>query len=258
MNDIVFNDYIQMVNFFKHCECELGYGIEGYCYKYKNMSYKLYNNGTCMLNNNPNRISELLKFKNVIVDNIYFIRCLLFIGDDLIGVGSNYAPGVSCEKIFLHRKNLDTMIIALDILKKNIYSLSSKGIYISDFDLGNILYNDKVFSLIDTVDYYYNGDMQDDRCNIDTIDDIYRKNMVIVMRELFKGITDANTYCDNFVLAYLNKQDSKYKDYLIDTELLLNPVDTIMGIRMTIEEDIGRKIQSFSNCRKDLLRIRKK
>lgn len=78
------------------------------------------------------------------------------------------------------------------------------------------------------------------------------------MKLLFKAITSYNSLIDNFIFAYLTEIDNEYKDYLVDTDLMIDPDTTIIGIRNAIQEGIGREITSFSNCRKDLLRIRKK
>ena len=74
---------------------------------------------------------------------------------------------------------------------------------------------------------------------------------------LFEGITSSYGVYDKFVFAYLQEVKSPYKDYLKDIDLMLEPDETIIGIRNEIQEGIGREIATFSSCRKDLQRIMK-
>ena len=79
-----------------------------------------------------------------------------------------------------------------------------------------------------------------------------------IIKILFLGITDKFYAKDNFVFDFLWYIDSPYKQYLVDTDMLINPVDTIIGIKNTIEEYVGYEIDAFSNCRKDIAKILKK
>ena len=257
MDDIKFKNIIQVVDFFRGSR-KLGSGREGSCYKKDNRCYKLYNHFTRDSIITVSDRMDLLKFRDIIIDNIYFIKCLLSLNDDVIGAGTYYASGISCDGVKLYRRNLDKLIMALGILKRNVYELSSYGIYIDDDYLENIVYDGNVFSLIDTRDYYFSGGEKDKSNGTDDASDIYRKNMSLIMKHLFKSITNVNSSCDDFILEYLIEIDSEYKDYLRDSDLMINPDETIIGIRNVIENSIGRRIDAFSNCRKELLRVRKK
>lgn len=43
-----------------------------------------------------------------------------------------------------------------------------------------------------------------------------------------------------------------------DIDLMINPDETILGIRRELEEYIGYEILNFGECRMDLLRIKKR
>lgn len=259
MECINFTDLNQVVNFFRGSK-KIGCGREGTCYKIGNISYKLYNSEYRSIYEDKENHVRLLQFKDVMVDNFYFIKSLIYYNDKLIGSVSEYAKGICCGKIFLHRRNLDILIIALNILKKNVYELSRLGIYIDDQDLSNMVYDDHIFKLIDGGDYYYSDDIiiRGNKKIIENVDSIYRENMRKVVSMLFKSITNFYNQWDAFIFEYLSDINSPYKDYLSDIDMMLNPDETIIGIRNTIQEGIGREISSFGNCRRDLLRIRKK
>lgn len=80
--------------------------------------------------------------------------------------------------------------------------------------------------------------------------------MKVVIRELFREITDMKYQPDNFIYSFLQEINSSYKNYLVDRDLLMYPDETIMGIRNKICEYISREINSFSNCRRDLMKIK--
>lgn len=259
MEDIRIDSLVKFVNLFENTKV-LGSGKEGTCYKKGNRTYKLYKSLYCNLYNNDIAIKRLLKFRDLLVDNVYFIRSLIYVDGDMVGSVSDYASGMNCGKVQLHRRNLDKLILALSTLKKNVYELSELGIYIEDEFLPNMLYDGKVFKFIDTGGYYYSSEILDYEVEEDKDDVlvIYRKNMKKVMNLLYGNITNINTINDDFIFAFLWYADSPYKTYLVDTDLMINPDEAIIGIRNTIQEYVGHEIDTFSSCRNELLRIRKR
>ena len=235
----------------------LGRGREGICYKILNKTYKLYYYD--YWTSDPIIIENLLKFRDLIVENVYFIRKLVYVDDKVVASITDYAVGRSCGIVNLHRCNLDSLIVALAALKKTIYELSELGIYVYDIFASNILYDRNSFKLIDTSGYLYSTEMCGfEHSNKDDILVIYEKNMKTVIQVLFSEITDVRRPSDNFIYLFLQEVDSPYKDYLQDRDLLIHPDKTIIGIRDTICEYVGEKIETFSNCRRDLFRVRKK
>lgn len=258
MENIRFNELSQIVEFFRGSK-KLGYGREGACYKIKNMSYKFYNSLYREIYGEKEYQKQLILFRDKIVNNIYFIRGLMFYDDKLIGSVTEYASGNSCGKLWLYRSNLDKLIGALKTLKTDVYHLSELGICVMDHDLSNVLYDGNVFSLIDVGDYCYSSDViyMGDNVIVTDVDELYKENMRKIVSLLFEGITSSYGIYDKFVFAYLQEVKSPYKDYLKDIDLMLEPDETIIGIRNEIQEGIGREIATFSSCRKDLQRIMK-
>lgn len=252
MENIKFNDEKEMKDYFSKLII-LGSGCEGTCYKNKGFVYKMYNREYIDLYSNEVAIERLLKFRDIIIENIYFIRGLICLDSVMVGSVSEYACGSSCVKRNLYRCKIDNLAKALTILKENVYELGKLGICLDDIFLGNILYDGDKFKLIDTGSYYYYKEMPDVLEFDELI--IYKKNMKKIMRVLLMNITNGEV--DKFILSFLWGVGSPYRSYLVDNDLLCNPDETIIGIKNTISEYIGYEIDSFSNCKKDLLKLRK-
>lgn len=260
MDDIKFKSLTDKKSFFKTNDVKyLGSGWEGSCYKKGNKVYKLYNNVFIdYIYNGVFSKEGLVKFSDVFIDNIYFIRALIYCEGFVVGSISDYASGRPCGDIKMYNVKIDNLINALKVLKNNIFELSELGIFIEDEFINNILYNGKNFKFIDTSRYYRFDDVLCDDDDIDDVCDIYELNMIRIMNILLGAITDKKEFNDNFVFNYLNKVNSCYKDYMIDKDLFLNPDTTINGIKDEIQNGIGREITTFGDCRKDLLRIKKR
>ena len=254
MEDIRFSSEKDVRNFFGHLK-SLGSGSEGVVYKKGIYAYKRYNDLYIDLYSDKNSIYRLDRYKDIFIDNIYFIRALMYCDDKIVGSVCKYSAGVSCNNLQLYKNRLDKLIIALSILKRNIYELSELGICIEDNFLGNILYLEGCFRFIDTVSYYDYTDIPG--INSYDVDFVYRKNMRRVMYKLFLNITDYNGIVDDFIYRFLLDTDSIYKDYMKDTDLMINPDKTILGIKRELEEYIGYEIDNFSECRNELIRMRK-
>lgn len=251
MEDIIFNSERDINGFFGHLK-SLGSGSEGIVYKKGNYTYKRYNKLCRDLYSNDISIYRLLRYRDIIIDNIYFIRGLMYCNDMVVGSISGYSGGKCCSKLPLSRYKLDKLVNALYILKNNIYELSKLGICIEDNFLGNILYLDGTFRFIDTGSYYYYTDIPGVK-DYD-IDFVYRKNMRKVIHKLFLNITDCKGIEDNFIYSFLIDNNSIYKDYMRDIDLMINPDDTILGIKRELEEYTGYEIDNFAKCRKLLLK----
>lgn len=258
MDDIRFNSLDNFTRYLINNNIRvLGSGKEGTCYKIGDKSYKLYNELYCNLYNNDVYVKRLLQYKNVIIDNIYFIRALIYYNDNVVGSVTEYASGINCGDKKLHRCKIDKLVNALSILKNNIYELSKLGIYVEDDFLPNVIYDGNNFKLIDTGDYFNYSEL-DSTLNKDNVMDIYRKNMTKIIKMLFTNITNKYYIVDHFIFGFLWHIDSPYKSYLVDTDMLCNPDETILGIKNTICEYIGYEIDTFSKCKSDLLKIRKR
>ena len=199
MEDIIFNNEKDIDGFFGHLK-SLGSGAEGVVYKKRNYTYKRYNDLYRDLYSNEISIYRLSRYRDIIIDNIYFIRGLMYCNDMVVGSISKFSGGINCSKLHLYMCKLDKLIMALFILKKNIYELSKLGICIEDNFLGNILYLDVTFRFIDTGSYYNYTDIPG---VIDyDIDFVYRKNMRKVIHKLFLNITNYRDIEDNFIYKF--------------------------------------------------------
>ena len=254
MEDIKFNNERDIDGFFRHLKV-LGSGAEGVVHKKGIYAYKRYNDLYRDLYSNDISIYRLSRYRDVIIDNIYFIRALIYYNDMVVGSVSNFSGGISCSKLRLYMCRLDKLVRALSILKKNVYELSELGICMEDIFLGNILYLDGTFRFIDTGSYYDYIDIPGvDRNDVDLV---YRKNMRKVINKLFLCITDYRGEEDNFIYRFLLDTDSIYKDYMCDIDLMIDPDNTILGIKRELEEYIGYEIESFSSSRKELIKLKK-
>ena len=254
MQDIIFNNERDIDGFFGHLK-SLGNGSEGIVYRKGTYSYKKYNDLYRNLYSNEISIFKLSRYRDIIIDNIYFIRALIFYNDMTIGCIGDYSGGMCCNKIYLHMYKLDGIINALSTLKKNIYELSKLGICVDDVFLGNILYLKETFRFIDTGSYYNYTDVP----GIDSFDVnlVYRMNMKKIMCDLFLFITDYKEIENNIVYRFLLDVDSIYKDYMFDIDLMCDPDNTILGIKRELEEYIGYELDSFSSCKKGLTKLKK-
>lgn len=262
MEDMVFASQAAFATFLEENKAQkLGYGIEGTCYRVGDMTYKVYNNAYREMLERKNLVHALKKYRDVFIDNVYFIRRLVYVGDMLACSVTNYADGVACNKISLYEKNLDTLIQAFEELSAALFELSAFGISTQDPFLGNILYNDQVFQLIDTAGYSPyrnrleksndNNRLEEDN-NSDYLFALYKKNALPFMKLLLAKVT--NHKKDDFIFRYLKDIHSPYQDFLNDEDLLMEPDLTIASIRDAIQEGIGRKIDTFSSCKTDLVR----
>ena len=100
MDNIIFKEKLEMEEFVNNLKY-LGRGSEGLCYRYNKYVYKIYNDNYINLYNNDIAINRLLQFRDIIIDNIYFIRRLIYLDNLMIGSISEYADGISCSKKML-------------------------------------------------------------------------------------------------------------------------------------------------------------
>ena len=140
MEDIRFNSEKDVDCFFRHLK-SLGSGSEGIVYRKGIYAYKRYNELYKNLYSNEVSIYRLSRYRDIIIDNIYFIRALMYYDDMVVGSVSRFSGGVCCSKLNLHMCKLDKLIMGLSMLKNNVYELSKLGICIEDNFLGNILGN---------------------------------------------------------------------------------------------------------------------
>jgi len=183
---------------------------------------------------------NLLLFKDVDMDGVAFTRALIYSDiTNIYATVTEYIPGLSIDIKGLGDYPIDELLIAVRKLENTIRQISNLGICITDIYKGNIVYDGKKISLIDTIEYHYcDGDKEN----------LYIDNMLGVMNEIFTSIF----YKDGFdsvrnIHKYFSLRDSQL-EYFNSVDNLLNPTDTLIKIRKFIENDFGIKINTFKDC----------
>lgn len=188
-------------------------------------------------------LDKLLQFKDIDIECFSFIKFLVYTGfGKVYGTGSKYINGINIHSRSLGEYNIDNVLNGIKKLELSIRKLSDMGICVNDINFGNVIFNGKNIKIIDTAEYYF-----DDKDS----SDIYTDNMMFTMNTIFANIfylfgnnrfmTIKNIY------EYFNIRNSEY-EHFCEQEYLLNPVDTLSGIRKLMEEDFGVKLNSFSEC----------
>ena len=118
-------------------------------------SYLLKDNTVLKIFNNPLHISEIERYKYFLKNaNDSFVFPFKFICDDnmLYGYIYKYAPGLTLEKCF-ENSNLTGLSNNSKLLEKDIDLLSDAEITLYDFHDENIIYDGKMYRVIDPDEY---------------------------------------------------------------------------------------------------------
>ena len=229
MNNIEFKNTELLDSYIKNNYIELlGSGREGNSFLLPNdiVLKKLYK---------KRNINYLNRFDGIKIDGVVFARGGIIIDKSVYGLLLKYVEGKSFNKIDYCELDLNELAISLNNLLKIIKELSNKGICISDFYIGNIIYDGNDFTLIDTQDYYYKD-----------IKDLYIENVNIVMKNLYRCLFYNNYMIHSFLL------NSNLKDYYYDYYLLSNPIVMIneLIVRFQIKYEI--KVSNISEMKRVL------
>lgn len=185
--------------------------------------------------------NSILKFKGL---NIFGVANTLDVVTDedsnVIGCINQYVRGKNGEDNYFSSISIDKLISDVNKLSASIKNISDMGIIISDPYNGNIIYNDSDgFTFIDTLEWYYSEDSKED---------IYTYNMIQVMYELIGSVFGFTLFQTYSITSYLKFIDSKFKNWEdVDDYLLLSPSKLINDVRIELEDEIGFKIEKFSD-----------
>lgn len=183
---------------------------------------------------------NLLDFKDIYIDGVVFTRALLYSSlKNIYATITEYVPGISIDKKNLGSYSIDDLLIAIRMLEITISELSDLGIYATDIYRGNMIYDGKKITLIDTIEYHYGNDSR-------TL--IYEYNMLGIMNEIFTSIF----YKDDLdsvknIHKYFNLRRSEL-EYFNGIEYLMKPCETLIKIRKFIEDDFDIKLNTFNEC----------
>lgn len=190
---------------------------------------------------------NLLQFKNIDVEGFSFAKALVYSGlFDVYATITKYIEGCDTSDKPLSYYRIDNVITAVKNIEKAIKKLSDYGIYANDVNYSNMIFDGKNITIIDTAEYYFG---EDDASYI------YRKNIQKVMNMIFrnifyKSIAYKNGFASvNTIYKYFWLRGSEFEHFL-EIEYLMNPVETLMGIKKFMEEDFGVKLNAFVDCYK--------
>lgn len=216
--------------------------------------YKLDNNVIKKINKKKSEgiydcfsINNLLQFKNIDVEGFSFAKALVYSGlFDVYATITKYVEGCDISDKPLSYYQIDNVINAVKNIEIAIRKLSDYGVYANDVNYGNIIFDGKNITIIDTTEYYFG---EDDASYI------YQKNIQKVMDMIFrnifyKSIAYRNGFASvNTIYKYFWLRGSEFEHFL-EIEYLINPVETLIGIRKFMEEDFGVKLDNFVDCYK--------
>lgn len=181
---------------------------------------------------------HLLDFKDLEIEGVAFTKALVYSTlTKIYATITKYADGEAINNKLLGTYNIDDLLLAIKKLETTVRSISDLGICAVDIYQGNIVYDGRNFTLIDTVEYKY-GD--------GNISSIYEKNMLSIMNEVFASIFyDGGFGCVYRIHKFFSLCDSPY-EALNCKEYLMNPYETLVNIRKLMEEEFGLNIKTFS------------
>lgn len=183
---------------------------------------------------------KLLQFKDVDVEQFYFIKSLLFTGAfNIHSTIYKYASGIDIDQKSLASYNIDDIINAIGVLQNSIKKLSELGIYANDVNYGNVIFDGMTLSIIDTCEYYYS---ENDPSQV------YEDNLMYIMNTIFSNLF--YTFYQNrfstvrMIHKYFSIRGSEFENFR-QMDYLMDPVNTLIGMRKFMEEDLGVSLYSF-------------
>lgn len=182
---------------------------------------------------------QLLQFKDINIDGFSFTKALIYTGlNKVYGMITEYVDGYSLEEKPLSCYRIDDVIEAVRKLETSVKKLSDMNICVNDIHSGNIIFDGKKMTMIDTTEYYY----------VYNSSSLLYENMEAVMDTIFRDI---------FFISFYNQFRSVYKihkyfsirgsdlENFRKMEYLMNPVETLFKIRKFMEDDFGVKLNTF-------------
>jgi len=186
---------------------------------------------------------QLLQFKDIDIDNFSFAKALIYTKlNKVYGTIYKYVDGNSLEQKPLSGYKIDDIIIAIKDLETAIRQISDLGITVNDVHSGNIIFDGKKLTMIDTTEYYrvYNSSS------------LFYDNMEAIMDTIFRYLFfypyGNNKFATVYrIHKYFSIKKSKFENFR-KFEYLMNPAQTILEIRKFMEEDFGIKLDTFGDC----------
>lgn len=233
MEHLRFKNYSDLKKFITGLKV-IGQGGEG-------IVYLLNNKWSLKIFRKPQKnIDSILPFLNLEVDGFAFPICLVYVKYKVVGIIAPYVRGKDIWKIPLANKKIDDVIYASKNLVLKIEKISNLGIYAWDVIMENIVYGFKKLTVIDTINF-----------ELAENPNLLAENIHEIMNSVtFSaiGLNELN------ISTFLILNNSRYKNYPGDIELLSHPEELFLGIKGELEEFIGQEIICFSDAKEPLKR----
>ena len=173
-----------------------------------------------------------LQFKDFDFKSLIFAKCGAIIGEYVVGLFMNYAPG----KMLSEEKpvNQDLLVLGnqLQVVTNDIDRASEKGMLARDFHCGNIIYDGEAFRIIDTLPYLL------------LPKGIFKKeNYYEIMNKIYE-----------FLLGELLKDKRVYDELSFWGKLdyLRNPKEYLLLLKKFIEELVEKEINTLGEAEQAL------
>ena len=199
--------------------------------------------GECSLLDNGYVIKKLykdyypqfaLQFKDIDIPSFIFAKAGIIVDEFVVALLMEYAEG----KILNEHRPTDQRIITLgehlDTLVGDIKLISGKGVYVTDFHCGNIVYDYNRFRIIDTLPYLLMP-----TCNFE------KANIYEIMNRLFDGILD------DIMHFGVVRREIGYRGKI---ERLENPKEYLLALKGFLEDLSGQRIDTLDEAKLTLTR----
>lgn len=147
MEDIHFSTKKEFDQYLVGAQLFESQGVQGKTYKKGDHVIK-------MINSDCEASEEsLLRYRDIYIPDIYFIRAGIYVREKLKACISEYASGHSLLETKIYGQKISILLKAISRFEEAIKRLCREEIRISDIKIGNILFSDDHFNIIDTVLY---------------------------------------------------------------------------------------------------------
>ena len=216
----------------KHFVKELGLGGTSRCVLLDtDVAAKIYNSRQCE--------KDVLEFKDVYIPSFQFARAVARIKGNVYASFAEPASGKDLRDRWDYLNN-DMVMVGnqLDVLARDILTLTELGIQAEDFFVGNIVYDNEKFTVIDTRAYFHSNE-----------EDLKNENFDEIMKDIYNRFLSR--------LFYENRAMYGYK-YSLHKAYLETPGEYFKELRDYIRMITDTEVVTFNEASIALERIKKR
>lgn len=248
MEDLHFKTQEHLDAFLSNLQ-SIGHGSEGDCYKLDSQTVLKYLNGPSY---EPLTREQILQFSDINICNYIFIKNIVYLQDEIVGVLMKYIDGKNIFDHRLHKTKYDNILKAFEDLMGGTRKLSDSFIHIVDPYSTNIIYKNKKFYIVDTMGYKI-----DDRIHssivlekqLKSTDDIYTSNIRMLSFQIY------NCLLTRLVKHYLVTIPD-LRNYERNKDFLENPVLFLNIVKNKLSEYCEEEIKTVEQADKVLKKRR--